>query len=811
MQSLAQDLRYALRGFRKQPAFTALAVLALALGIGATTTIFSVIQNVLLDPFPYLNSDRVVSFQIRDMKNPRPGGRTAFEVPEFLDYQAQIQVFEDVIAGGYEDVLYSPGERTEQFGCGLLSGNTFAFLGVPPLFGRTLTPDDAKPGAPPAFVMSHKMWLKHFNGDPSIVGRSFVLNGVSTTLVGIMPPRFTKLAADLYKPVVLDRTDPEGKGRYFLLQARLKPGVTLAQAQAHISTVAERIAKLYPRNYPEKWTVKVVSWVDSVVGEFRKTIYTLAIAVGLLLLIACSNVANMLLSRAAGREKEMAIRASLGARRSRLVQQLLTESLLLALLGTVLGCLFAYFGLKALVAAIPEGLIPREAVIRLNLPVLGFSLAVAVVTSIVFGLVPALQTARRDLVTPLRDSAKGSSGPGGGGKLTAGLVIVEVALSLVLMAGAGLLMRSFVKLQTVDLGLNPENVLVARVPLPRDKYQSAEAKKVLFRQMLDRLQALPGVVAATTVSSLPPYGGIRSPIEIVGKAHTERWETIFQLVSEGYFPTLGMRLHRGRLFSAAEVNDARKVMVVNRTLVEKYFGQEDPIGQHLTLKMLATLPPLGKVDDPVFEIVGVVADAKNQGLKDPIMPEAFIPYSITGAFERGIMARTVNPPLLMVNSMRHEIWAVDPNIALTLTDSLTNFLKRFSYAEPQFGLLVLGVFATVGLVLVALGVYSVIAYRVSRQTHDIGIRMALGATGSDVLLMVLRRGLRLIAAGVVIGVLASLAVTRIMADQLFGIPAHDPTTLAGVIAVVVLAGLCACYFPARRATRVQPMVALRGE
>ena len=817
MSSIGGDLRYAARSLAKQPGFTCLAVLALALGIGGTTSIFSVIQNVLLDPFPYLNADRVVSFQIRDAANPRPGGRSFFEVPEFLDYQSQIQVFEDVIAGTGEDVLYTTSEGTEQFAGALFSGNTFSFLGVAPVVGRTLTPEDGRPGAPPAFVMSHKMWIKHFNGDPSIVGRKFVLNGVSTTLVGIMPARFTKLAADLYRPVVLDRADPEGRSRYFLLQARLKRGVTLAQAEAHIDVIARNIAKVYPRNYPERFNVKVVSWVDSVVGEFKKTLYTLAAAVGLLLLIACGNVANMLLSRAAAREKEMAIRASVGASRGRLVRQLLVESFLLAVAGTLIGCLLAYFGLKFLSAAIPEGLIPREARIRLNLPVLAFSLGVAVVTSVVFGLVPALQTARRDLIEPLRDAGKGLGGGSGGGvgrlrggKLTGALVIAEIALSLVLLAGAGLLMRSFIKLQTVDLGLDPTNILHARLPLPRGQYETAAQKQVLFRQMLSRVQTLPGVVSATTTSSLPPYGGIRSEVEVAGKVHSEKWFAICQLVSEGYFRTLGLRLVRGRLLTAAEINDARKVAVVNQSLVDKYLGGENPLGRHLTLNLLKTIPR-GKVEDPVFEIVGVVADAKNQGPREPIIPEAFVPHSITGFFERGILVRTATAPMPMLASVRREIWAVDRNIALTMTNSLTESIKQFSYAEPRFSVVVLAIFATVGLLLVALGVYSVVAYRVSRQIRDIGIRMALGATSADVVKMVLRRGLVLIAAGIVVGVGASLAVTRVLSAQLFGVAPHDIPTLAMVIVVVLLAGAAACYFPARRATRVDPMVALRAE
>jgi putative ABC transport system permease protein len=810
MSPLQQDVRHALRGLRKQPAFTFLAVLALALGIGSTTTIFSVIQNVLLDPFPYQNADRVVAFQIRDAKSTRPGGRTFFQTPELLDYQAQIQVFEDVIAGGYEDMLYSTGEGTEQFQGALVSGNLFNFLGVPALHGRTLQPDDARPGAPPVFAMSHKMWMKHWSGDPSILGRSFVLNGVPTTLVGIMPARFTKQAADLYKPVLLDRADPEMRERYYMLQGRLKPGVSLQQAEAHIGVIAQGIAKQYPKNYPEKFSVKVVSWVDNVVGQFRRTLYTLAAAVGMLLLIACSNVANMLLSRAASREKEMAIRASIGASRARLVQQLLVESLLLALLGTAVGCLFAYFGLKGIVAAIPEGLIPREAVIRLNVPVLLFSLGVAVLTSFVFGLVPALQTARRDLVEPLRDAGKGASGASRGGRIGNALVVAEVALSLVLLAGAGLLMRSFVKLQTVELGIEPSHVLHARLPLPRGQYQTAESKRVLFRQLLDRVQALPGVVAASPTIALPPYGGIRSEIEIAGKTHSEKWEAIYQLASEGYFTTLGRKLLRGRLLSEAEVVGSRKVAVVNAAFVEKYFDKQDPLGAQLTLKHLASLPQ-GKVEDPTFEVIGVVADAKNQGLQDPVQPEAFIPYGVTGAFERGILVRTAGPPMAMLNGVRREIWAVDRNIALTLVGSLTDYLRQFSYAEPRFGLVVLSVFAGVGLALVALGVYSVIAYTVSRRTHDIGIRLALGATRGDVLRMVLLGGLRLVGIGIAIGVLASLGVTRVLSSQLFGVAPHDAATLLSVAAVVVAAGLLACYLPARRAMRVDPMVALRYE
>jgi putative ABC transport system permease protein len=810
MQTIWHDLRYGLRELAIRPGFSLLAIITLALGIGASTTIFSVIQNVVLDPFPYTDAERVAMIQIHDLSSSRPGGRSFFQIPEFLDYQEQNHVFDEVIGGTMEDVLQTTGEGTEQVTGGLVTPNTFRFLGVPAMLGRGLVPEDAKPDAPAVFVMSYKMWVSQYNQDSSVLGRTFVLNGVPTTLVGIMPQRFTKLGADLWRAVTLDRADPQRSRQFYMFQGRLKPGVTLQQAAADVDVIAHRLAKIYPRNYPEQFSVNVVSWVDNLVGQFRRTLYTLAAAVALLLLIACSNVANMLLARAAAREKEMAIRASLGAARARLIQQLLIESLLLAIGGAALGCLFASAGIKVLVQLIPQGMIPQETIIRLNVPVLMFSLAVSVVTALLFGLVPALQTARRDVVEPLKDSGKGVSGGFRGRWLRSALVVSEVALSLMLLAGAGLLMRSFARLQNVDLGLNPDNILVARLPLPRGQYTQAADTQRFFRQLLDRLHALPGVVAATETTTLPPYGGIGSEIEIPGKTHTERWEAIFQLCSEGYLPTLGLRLVHGRWLTDADVSGARRVAVVNQTLVTKFFGHEDPLGQRIKLKMLETLPE-GPVENPVFEIVGVIADAKNQGIKDPPSPEAFVPYTLTGAFERGILVRTHGDPGAMLQSVRREIWAVDRGVAVTMTGTLSEYLARFSYAEPRFSVVLLGVFAGVGLVLVAIGVYSVIAYTVSRQTHEIGIRMALGASRSAVLRMVAWSGLRLIGAGLAIGLLGSFAVSRVMTNQLWGVSPHDPLTLSLVVAVLVLCGLAACYVPALRATRVEPIRALRLE
>ena len=810
MQWLVNDVRYGLRGLRREPGFTLLAIAALALGIGSATTIFSVIQNVLLDPFPYTNAERVVSFYIHDVTRHDPGGRSGFQTAEFLDYKEQNHVFEDVIGGSGQDVLYSNGEGTEQLSGAYVTPNMFQFLGVPALYGRALTEEDGKPGAPPVFVMSYKAWSTRFNQDRNLIGRTFTLNNAPATLVGIMPPRFTKLGAEVYQVSALSRSDPQTRNRYYFLQARMKPGVTVAQVIADISVVAKNLAKAYPNNYPKNFTIQAETWLDQLVGQFRKTLYTLMAAVGLLLFIACANVANMLLARSTARQKEMAVRGALGASRRRLVAQLLVESSLLALGGAIAGCVVAWAGVKALVAVIPEDAIPREAVIHMNLPALLFSLAAAAFTVLLFGLAPALETARRDIVNPLKDAGRGVSGGFRRGRLRGALVVVEVALSFVLLIGAGLLMRTFAALQAVDLGLNPENILVVRLPLPRGQYTTAAAKQRFFSQLLKRLSALPGVVAATETSNLPPYGGIGTDIEIPGKTHTESWNAIYQLCSEGYFPTLGLRVLRGRTLSAEEVTDARKVAVINQTLAKKYLGNENPLGQRIEIKGFHNLPN-NDVPSPVFEIIGIIADAKNRGIRDPPSPEIFIPYTITGNFERGILVRTSVEPMTLLNAVRREIWSVDRNVALTLTGSLKTYLKNFSYSGPRFTLILVAVFAAVGLVLVSLGVYSVIAYTVSRQTNEIGIRMALGARASNVFQMVLRMGLTLIAIGVVAGAAISFMVVRLMESQLWGVSPNDPETLAGVIVVVVCAGIAACVFPARRATRIDPMHALRHE
>ena len=814
MRTLGQDISYALRNLRKAPGFAAVAVITLALGIGASTAIFSVIDNILMEPFPYPDAQRFMSVQIHDTERSEPGGRAGFTGPEFLDYVEQNHVFDRVIANDNTDVLYRAGEGTQRFDGNYVTPGTFEFLGMSALAGRVMQPADYEPGAPPVFVLRYKTWVKSFGADPEIVNKTFVLNGVSRTLIGIMPPRFGWGNADLWIPKKPERAAATKAvagafPQFWFLLGHLKPGVSMKEAEADLTVVANRLAKVYPKEYPKRFTVHMESLTNLVVGQFKTTLFIVLAAVGLLLLIGCGNVANLLLARATTREKEFALRSALGANRWRLIRQLLVESLLLATGGAALGTLLAWGGLKSLVALMPQNIIPAEAVIRLNLPVLAFTLGVAMLTALVFGLVPALKAARKDLNEPLRDSGKGVSGGFRHGRLRDAVVVLEVGLSLTLLVAAGLLMRSFVALRDVKLGLQPDHVLVARLPLPVERYKTADQVMGFYRPLLQRLKALPGVVEATETSTLPPYGGIPSDIEIPGKTHAEKWNAMFQLVSEGYFPVLKIRFVDGRGFTEAEVNGARKLAIVNQMFVKKYLGNENPIGRQVRIAQLAEFDDA--VKEPMFEIIGLVADAKNRGLQDPPEPELWVPYTVTGSAFRGILVRTANEPLTMMNAVQHEIWATDANVAVTLTGTLEGYISQFSFAGPRFGFFLMTIFGAIGLVLVTIGVYSVLAYSTARRTHEIGIRMALGANGSDVQGMVIRMGLKLVALGVGIGLIVSVAIGRVIATQLWGVSAYDPWTLVCVPALLLTTGIVACWLPARRAAGVDPLVALRYE
>jgi predicted permease len=806
-----QDFRYAARTIRKSPSFAAVAIVTLALGIGTTTVIFSAVDGILIEPFPYKNADRLSSFYIHDVTRPKENGRGGFSMPEFMDYREQNNAFEDVMGNSFLDVLYTARGETQLFPGAMVTPNMMDFLGVAPLLGRWMTADDARADAAPMFIMSYRAWNEHFNRDPTLLGKTFTLNNVPRTLIAIMPPRFLPGNADMWMPIAFTHTDVQADGGFPLFLAargRLKRGISLQAAAADLTPIATRLSQVHPRDYPKQFTVLTKTFTDNVVGNFKGMLYALMAAVALLLLIACSNVANLLLARATTREREIAIRASLGAGRARLIAQLVMESLLLSLVGCGLGCVFALVGLKGVVAMIPPNSISPTSVIAFSPLALGFAVSVSLVTTVLCGWAPALHAVRGELSTRLVGSGKGTGAGFRHGRLRAGLVVFEVALSILLLVGAGLMMRTLLALEHVDLGFNPRNILSTRLPFPKGRYETAEQKRIFFTQLIDRINALPGVIAATTTSTLPPYGGIRGDVTVPGKTHTERWEALVQLCSEGYVPTLGLRVTRGRVLSRADVDGARRVAVVNQLLARTFFKDEDPIGRSVKFDVFDRFGDTPH--DAYFEIIGVVADAKNQGLQDPAIPEAFVPFNITGMFNRGLLIRTASSPVSLVSSVRREIFAIDTGVALAPpTGAMEDFLRQFSYAGPEFGLTTLGAFAAIGLILVIVGVFSVMAYAVSLQTHEIGIRMALGAQQEDVLSMVLKSGLTLVVLGTVIGVLTSAALTRVIASQIWGVSPTDPATLITVVVVVLVVGLIACVFPARTATRVDPLIALR--
>jgi putative ABC transport system permease protein len=817
VEDFLRDLQYAVRSLARDRRFALIAIFALALGIGATTVMFSVIYNVVFDPFPYRDFQHSVTLEMWDLANPGSNEfRFHYTIPEFLAIREQNHVFEDMVGNFQLNVLYSDGKGTRRFLGGYVTTNGFDFLGVPPFVGRTFSPDDAKPGAPLVFVMNYRLWQTEFHGDAKILGQSFFLNGKPRTLVGIMPQRFNGYDAGVWFPLALS---PGADGTIFPVKdptviwvlARLKKGTNLQAATADLDAIMHRLAQANSGEiYPQRFRMVARTLLDFVVGDFQKTLYALLAAVFMLLLIACGNVANLLLARATVREREIAVRASMGASPGRLIRQLLVESFVLAAAACLSGCLFAYFGLKGLVAIIPRGPIPEETVIGLNPIVLLFALAIAVLTTLICGLTPAFHAVRGNLQLRMIGSGKGSGGGFRHGKLRAALVIAEVALSIVLLTGAGLMIRGFFTLTHVDLGFDPEHMFYALVAPATENLHDASAKNELFfEQVVQRVKALPGVITATESLGLPPLGAEGSEISIFGKPTSQHWNSLVDLCSQTYFQTFGLRLLRGRLLSEGDIDSARHVAVVNEAFARTYFGSENPLGQKIKFKVFEELPDTPR--DAYFEVIGMVTDFRNIGLLEPPSPEVFLPRTISGVGSRAILASTVVDPKSLFASVQREVWAVDSNAAVTRSGSVKDLLAEEAYTRPQFGVITIGAFAGIGFALVLIGIFSVMAYTVALQTHEIGVRMALGAQHRNVLAMVLWMGLRLISVGVLIGVLVSLGLTRFLEGQISGVSVTDPWTFGTVVIVFLAVGLLASLLPARRAAGIDPLVALRYE
>jgi putative ABC transport system permease protein len=817
MNETLQDLRYAIRSLAKDRRFSLLAILALALGIGAATVIFSAVYGVVLNTFPFKDANQVISFAIHDMTHAGSGGREYLTIPEFLYFRDHSKALQDISGeyGGFGStpVLYKTGDSSFVFSANFMSVNSFQFFGVAPVAGRMITSDDTLPNAAPTFMMSAKLWKQQFNSDPNLIGKSFVLDGVSRTLTGIMNPRFRWGWAEIWIPFPIDlgqiNADPDLAKRELWCVGRLKPGVSLKSAAADLDVLAHQRARDYPQEYPKQFTVTTVRLTERVTGPFKTLLYPLLIAVLLLLLIACSNVANLLLARATVREKEIAVRAAMGASRARLIRQFLVESFVLASAGCVAGCLLAFGGIKVIVPLIPYNVFPQEAVIELNPKVLAFSLALALVSTILCGLAPAFYAMRGELHSRLTGTGKGAGGSFRHERVRYVLVVAQVAFSVVLLIGAGLFMRTFFVQTHLDLGFEPKNVLTAQMSLPNTQYKEEGKKRIAFDQVLRRVAALPGVVATAEGLGIPPHSGGASSVTVPGRTHSEQWVSAFDLVSEGYFKTLGVSLLQGRLLSAADIDAARPVIVVNQSLVHDFFGTDNPIGRSIKFDAFDQEPNIPH--GTYFEIIGVVSDVKNRGLESPAMPAAFLPATFVDLGARSLLVKTSLPPESLLPEIRREIWKVDPDIALSDIGSLESVMQRDDYAFPQFEFVTLGSFALIGLALISIGVFSVMSYSVSLKTHEVGIRMALGAQRDSILRMVLKQALAMIAMGIFAGLITSFALTRFLRTFIFGVSPTDPLTFVIVIGCILVVGIAACLLPARRAAAVDPMVALRYE
>jgi predicted permease len=806
-EPLIQDLGYALRSFRRSPMSVVVALLSLMLGIGASSAIFSVVYGVLIAPYPYAKPGEIWAPQARAVDN--RGGHT-YALDE-LPRLAAIPAFADVMATSLETVLLTGEFSPESFGGVLMSGNAFNFLGVPPEAGRTIQPSDIRPDgqAEPVVVLSHRLWLRLFDGSPSALGKSMRLNGVPHTVVGVMPPRFGWYGNEgFWLPLAPARKDVQ----FIAPIVRLKPGMTKEVGEQQLTALHKALAAERPATFPAQgFSTQLRNYLDITVasGEMQTSLRLMLGAVAFLLLIACANVANLQLARGTTRAREMAVRMSIGADRRRLVRQLLTENVVLAMIGGAAGVLFAFAAIRSIVAMMPEFYVPNESRVEINVPVLLFAFAISVLTGIVFGLAPALQTSRPDMTEALK--AARSTGAAAEGRRSRNLLVVaEVALSVVLLAGAALMVRTFLVLQGTDRGVNPDRVLVMGLPLPPAKYDTLEKRNRFVGEAIERISGLPGVEA---VGVGLPFFGAMSPYTIAGQNRDDAKRMVVNLSSADHLRAFGVSLRGGRMFDAAEVRRGDRVALINEAAAKLWPAGENPIGSRLRLDLLATAPPRTFVDTargPEVTIVGVVSNTRNAGLRSEPIAAVLIPYTSIATLGRTLAIRTSGDPNLLVNAVRAEVRALDAEQPLGTPTTLRTILGE-EEVQPRFTMALFSAFAALGLALAAAGIYSVLSFHVTRRTHELGVRMALGAPRRHVLNLMLKMGGRLVLIGLVVGIAASLAATRLLRSQLFGVEPADPLAYAAAIAVLGLVTLLACYIPARRAAAVDPMVALRQE
>ena len=811
MDSLIKDIRYGLRGLLKHPGFTAIVVITLALGIGASTAIFSIVNSVVLRRLPYRTADRIVAIQEVNPEGKRGQSTSA----NFLDWRAQNTVFEHLAAIKTTTTNLALSDHAERLDLAQTNANFFDVFGIAPQYGRLFIPQDEQAGHEPVVVVSNALWQRRFGSDPSLVGKPITLDGRSYTVIGIAPPGFQypdetelwlpplKLAPELYPDQ--DVTQSRRMG-YLWVVALLKPGVSLQQAAGEMETITARLRQQYPDTNNRRFN-RVVSLHDHLVGDTNKLLWLLLGAVTFVLLIGCANVANLLLASGASRHKEMAIRAALGASRWRVIRQLFTESTILALAGGAVGLLIAFWGLAAIMKLLPADF-PRLNEIHMDWRVLAFTFAASVLTGIVFGLAPALQISRSDVQDAIRETGRGTAGSLRQSRFRQALIVAQVALSVVLLAGAGLLFRSFMRLQSVNTGFVAQQVLTARLTPSGTNYASDADFTKFYKQVIEKVSAIPGVQAAGLINTLPLSKGPTSGFRVEGRPVTtpDKWPSVnYRVVSPNYFRAMGIPLLQGRAYTDRDDANAPLVMIVNQQLAHEVFPDENAVGKRITFG------GTGANGQPRwFEIVGVVANVRSLELREEPTAELYFSAQQDRWPAMSLVVRSSVEPASLAGSVRQIVNEVDKSVPVADVKTMDHVVSE-SITQPRFNLFLLGLFGAVAMVLSAAGIYGVTAYTVTQRTHELGIRIALGAQVGDVLKMILGQGMAVIGVGLVVGLAAAFGLTRLLRTLLFGVGENDPLTFVAITLVLVLVALIACYIPARRATKVDPLVALRAE
>jgi putative ABC transport system permease protein len=808
---LSQDLRYATRTLGNSPGFVAVAVLTLALGIGANTAIFSFVDGILLRPLPYPDADRIV----RVLEKPPLGDRNGISTLNFLDWQKQNNVFDFMAAQTGSNMTLSGGSEPVLLHCGAVSAHYFDIFGIKAALGRTFLPGEDQLGKDHVVVLSYALWQNRFGGDPSILRRTILLNNQSFAVVGILPPgsAFDRAYNELWKPLAFEPSNMTRNFHWFGSLARLKKGVSFEQARKAMDVIGARIAHDYPDSN-KGWGVVVERYADVIIGpELRTSLYVLMTATVMVLLISCANLANLALARGVAREREVSIRASLGASRWVLVRQFLTENVVLSLCGGVLGIGIGYATMRYLNTLVPPTMLPREAEVTMNPRVLLFALAISVLTGLIFGMAPALQATAPDLTHTMKEGGRGSTGGAAKRRVRDLLVVVEISVAFILLVGSGLMMRSFFHLISVDPGFDSTNVLTMRLPTSDKQYPDPAQLNNYLREIQSNVEAVPGVRETALTCALPLEGSCYGmPMQVAGRPMVDRANRqggFFKIVSSSYFHALGIRLLKGRTLTEHDAKGAPPVMVINERLAKRDFPNESPIGQRILIQEI--IPGKTQLGSEIaWEVVGVIADEKVGGLNDERSAGVYVSYQQTAAYGMNLVVRANGDPRKLQKFITNAIHAVNREQAISDIRTMEQIKSENSLGD-RLETALLAVFATVALLLAAIGIYGVISYSVAQRTHEMGIRAALGASASSLLRLVLYRGLALAAFGLAIGIGGSIAVTGAMAAILYGIGTRDPITMTSVGALLAGVALAACYVPARRATQVDPTVALRYE